>query len=301
MGNTIREKLSGIRENVELAPYTTFDIGGSADYFLDIKEEKDLIEAIKVAREFDLPFFILGSGSNLLISDKGFRGLVIKINFSNLETSNLKIKSGAGVSLKELVSTSAKLGFSGLEWAAGIPGTVGGAVRGNAGAFKGSMTDVVEEVEVLDVSVDIKVKNYILKDCEFDYRNSIFKKRKDLIILNATFSFEKGEKRKIKEDIERYLNYREEKHPLGFPSAGSVFKNPEGFSAGKLIYKCGLKGKKIGQAQVSEKHTNFIINLGGAKALDVIELIDLVKRKVKKEQGVKLEEEIQFLGFLEKL
>lgn len=295
MKETIEDKLSGIRKSVELAPYTTFNIGGPADYFLEVKEERDLIEAVKVAREFKLPFFVLGNGSNLLISDEGFRGLVIKISFSSIEISDLKIKSGAGVSLKRLVGVSAELGFSGLGWAAGIPGTVGGAVRGNAGAFKESMADIVEEVEALDTSSEIKVKNYISKDCEFDYRNSIFKKRRDLIILSVKLCFKKGEKEKIEKEIERYLNYREKRHPLKFPSAGSIFKNPENFSAGRLIHECGLDGKKIGQAQISEKHTNFIINLGEAKAGDVLELISLAKREVKVKFGIELEEEIQIL------
>lgn len=297
MDRNIEEKLTGIKKNVELAPYTTFKIGGPADYFLEVKEKEDLIKAIKTAKEFKLPFFVLGNGSNLLISDKGFRGLVMKINFSDVETLDSEIKCGAGVLLGRLVDMSTKLNFSGSEWAAGIPGTVGGAVRGNAGAFDGSMEDMVKEVEVLDISTEAEIKKYSKRDCEFDYRDSIFKRRTDLIILSIVFHLERGEQKEIKESIARYLNYRRERHPLEFSSAGSIFKNPENFSAAKLIYKCELAGKKIGQAQISEKHTNFIVNLGGAKAIDVIELINLAKQEVKNEYGVELQEEIQLLGF----
>ncbi len=305
----IKKELPQIKKNIRLAPYTTFKIGGVADYFFVAKTKEDLIKAIKTARGFELPFFLLAGGSNLLVSDKGFRGLIIKFQISNFKINptgslslrsiqqNSKIITEAGVMLRELVNTSAKLGLTGLEWLAGIPGTIGGAIRGNAGAFVKSMADLVKTVEVLEVKPELKIKNYKLKDCQFSYRNSIFKKKKNLAILSVEIQLEKGDKKEIKKNIKRYLDYRREKHPLNLPSAGSVFKNPENSSSGRLIESCGLKGKKIGQAQISEKHADFIVNLGKAKAEDVLKLINLAKQKVKEKFGIELEEEIQFLGF----
>ena len=194
--------------------------------------------------------------------------------------------------------------LSGLEWAAGIPGTVGGAVWGNAGAFGKSMKDIVQAVEVLD-SQNFKIKKFKNKDCKFDYRESIFKKKKNLIILSANLVLEKGKKEKIKKQIKNNLQYKREFQPLSFPSAGSVFKNHppiriskkilagKSFSAGELIEKCNLKGKTIGRAKISEKHANFIVNLGKARSKDVMKLINLTKKKVKKKFSVNLKEEIK--------
>ena len=264
----MKKLLPGLRKNVSLKNYTTFKIGGRAKYFFVAKNKKDLIKAIKTAQKIKLPFFILGGGSNLLVSDKGFKGLVIKY----------------GQPLSFYVS-------KGLEWAVGIPGTVQGAVYGNAGAFKKSMKDVVKEVEVFDTKTgEIKIlKN---KDCQFSYRNSVFKKNKNLIILSVKIKTKKSNIKKIKQ----YLAYKKKNHPWNYPSAGSVFKNPRGFSAAELIQRCGLKGKKIGGAKISDKHANFIINLGNAKAKDVKKLINLIKKQVKKKFGVILQEEIQFLA-----
>jgi len=279
------------KRNVLLKNYTTFKIGGPAKYFYIAKNKTDLIEAIKKAKKLKLPFFILGGGSNLLVSDKGYNGLVIKF----------------GRPLSRYVS-------KGSEWAAGIPGTVQGAVCGNAGAFGKSMKDVVESVEVFDAETG-KVKIFKNKDCRFSYRNSIFRKKKNLIILSVKIKLKKVDVKKIKQ----YLNYKKQTQPLNFPSAGSVFKNftprrkefsgagPKRFAeldkfkkngvipAAYLIDKCGLKGKKIGNVKISEKHGNFIVNLGWGKAKDVIKLIKLAKKKVKKKFKVSLEEEIRYL------
>ena len=257
------------KKNVSLKNYTTFKIGGPAKCFYIAKNKTELIEAIKEAKKLKLPFFILGRGSNLLVSDRGFNGLVIKF----------------GQPLSSYVS-------KGLEWAVGIPGTIQGAVCSNAGAFKKSMRDVVESVEVFDTETG-KVKIFKNKDCKFSYRNSIFRKKKNLIILSVKIKPKKSNTKKIKQ----YLDYRKKTQSLNFPSAGSIFKNPKGFSAGELIEKCGLKEKKIGKVKISEKHANFIVNLGRGKAKDVIKLIKLIKKRVKKKFGVVLEEEIQFLGF----
>jgi len=268
-----------------LKKYTTFKIGGPAKYFFVAKNKKDLIKAIKVAKKLKLPFFILGGGSNLLVSDKGFNGLVIKY----------------GQPLSLYVS-------KGLEWAAGLPGTIQGAVYGNAGAFQKSMKDVVKEVEVFDTKTG-KVQIFKNKDCKFSYRNSIFRKKKNLIILSVKIKSKKSNPKKIKQ----YLDYRKKTQPLNFPSAGSVFKNPVAFLAGeldkedkssfsafaaaRLIEECELKGKRVGNVKISEKHANFIVNLGRGKAEDVKKLINLAKKKVKNKFGINLEEEIQFLGF----
>ncbi len=263
----LEKLLPKVRENVLLKNYTTFKIGGLARYFFLAKNKEDIIKAAKAAKELKLPFFILGGGSNLLVSDKGFNGLVVKF----------------GQPLSSYVS-------KGLEWAVGIPGTVQGAVCGNAGAFKKSMKDAIESVEVFDTETE-KIKIFKNKDCRFSYRNSIFRKKKNLIILSVKIKTKKSNTKKIKQS----LNYRKETQPLEFFLAGSIFKNLEGFSAGELIEKCGLKGKRIGDAQISEKHANFIVNLGNAKAKDVLSLMKLAKEKVKNKFGIVLEEEVQIM------
>lgn len=284
---TIKNLLPGIKRNVLLKNYTTFKIGGPAKYFFVAKNKEELISAISAAKKNHLPFFILGGGSNLLVSDKGFNGLVVKF----------------GQPLSWYVS-------KGLEWAAGIPGTIQGGVYGNAGAFGKSMKDIIESVEVFDAETG-KIKIFKNKDCRFSYRNSIFRKKKKLIILSVRIKqqvsegSEDGEEDKVlfapkkvnAKKIKQYLDYKKQTQPLNFPSAGSVFKNPKGFSAGELIEKCGLKGKKVGNVKISEKHANFIVNLGQGKAKDVIKLIKLIKKKVKNKFKINLEEEIQFLGF----
>ncbi|MFA5386559.1 MAG: UDP-N-acetylmuramate dehydrogenase [Candidatus Paceibacterota bacterium] len=263
----IEKELPGIKKNVSLKNFTTFRIGGKARYFFVARTEEDLIKAIIAAKKIKLPFFILGGGSNVLVSDGGFKGLVIKY----------------GQPLSSCVS-------KGPEWAAGIPGTIQGAVYGNAGAFGRSMKDVVKEVEVFDVKTE-KIKILKNKDCRFSYRNSIFKKNKNLIILSVKIKTKKSDAEKIKQ----YLDYKKQNHPWNYPSAGSVFKNPDGFSAAWLIEACGLKGKRVGKAEISKKHANFIVNLGGAKEKDVIKLINIAKKTVKKKFKINLQEEIQFL------
>lgn len=292
----IEKELPSVRKNISLSDYSSFRIGGRAKYFFLANNEKDLVLAIKAAKKKRLPFFVLGGGSNLLISDKGFKGLVIKIQNTKYQILNTKIITEAGVSLSLLLNETIKRNLTGLEWAAGIPGTVGGAVNGNAGAFGKSMKDITKTVTVLEIPNKFKIKKYKNKECYFGYRDSLFKKKKDLIIVSAELQLKKGKKNEIKKKIEEYLEYKKRTQPLNYPSAGSVFKNPAGFSAGELIEKAGLKGKKIGNAKISEKHANFIVNLGNAKAEDVIKLIKLIKREVKNKFRVKLEEEIQYLG-----
>ena len=310
-----------IKEKISLQEYTTFKIGGPARYFFVAKNKEDLKNAILWAKKKKLPFFILGGGSNVLFSDNGFNGLVIKIQNSNLkiqnENSKFKIICGAGLPLVKLVFKSSEIGATGLENLVGIPGTLGGAIWGNAGAFGREIGDLVEEVRVLDVgSSKLEVKKLKKEDCKFGYRNSIFKRRKNWIILEATLELKKGNKKEIEEKIKEILKLRKEKQPLELPCAGSVFKNvpikkvpkkiqekfnekiKNGFlPAGVLIEAAGLKGFQIGGAKISEKHANFIVNLGGAYAKDVWKLIQKIKKEVKRKFKINLEEEIKLAGF----
>ena len=313
----IEEYLPKVERNVSLAEYNTFKIGGKAQYFFIARNKDNLIKAIKTAKDLKLPFFILGKGSNILFSDKGFKGLVVNFRFSTCDFKKNKIFAGAGTLLNKLVRSAQKNNLTGLEWAVGIPGTLGGAIYGNAQSFFVRMSDIVESVEALDKRT-LEIKNFSNEGCCFYLKNSIFKTNKDLIILSAVLRLKKGNKRGIEKRIKDYLSYRRTRHPLRFPSAGSVFINPEikientglfkqfpqlkefnkkgVIPSAYLIEQCGLKGKKIGKAQFSDKHTNFIINLGGAKAKDVLALINLAKQEVKKKFGISLKEEIQIIS-----
>lgn len=314
----LKLELPEIKHNVLLKDFTTFKIGGPAKYFFVVKNIEELKLTIIIAIKFKIPVFILGGGSNLLVSEKGFNGLVIKIQNSKIELINKSIiKADAGVNFSRLVALSVENSLSGFEWAGGIPGmTVGGAVYGNAQAFGSKTSELIKEVEVFDIK---KNKTFCLdkEQCKFSLKTSIFKKNKNLIVLSAVFVLNKEDKNIIQERIKEFINHRKKHHPVNFPSAGSVFVNPEKIiknkillkkypelvsmnnkgiiPAGFLIEKCGLRGKIIGKAQISEKHCNFVINLGGAKANDVLNLIKLAKQKVKQKFNINLETEIQIL------
>ena len=301
-----------LQNKVILANFTTFKIGGPAKYFVKAKNQKEIIDAIKWAEKRNLPFFILGNGSNVLFSDNVFAGLVIKLQNAKYEIRNTKIVAEVGCPLQKLVQESVKKGLAGLEWAAGIPATLGGAIYGNAGAFGKEMKDTIEKVKTLELeNCGLRIKELTNKDCKFGYRDSIFKRKKNWIILEATLKFKKGNKKELKEKVKEILKIRKEKQPLEYPSAGSIFKNvplkeipqkiqnkfkdkiKNGFlPAAVLIETAGLKGKKIGGAKISEKHTNFIINFKNAKAKDVLPLINLIKRVVYQKFKIKLKEEI---------
>lgn len=310
MNNKILNELSGIAKNVPLKNYTTYKIGGPAKYFFVAKTKEDLMAAVKIAKKLKLSVFILGGGSNLLISDKGFNGLVIMINILGVESKGSKLIVGAGEKLVKLSYLSADKSLSGLEWATSIPGAaIGGSIYGHAQAFGTKISSIVESVQVID-SKTLKLKTFTNKECQFSLKNSIFKKNKNLIIVSAVLNFKKGKKEEIKKKIKEFLDYRRNKHPIEFPTPGSAFVNPEikiknkkllkefpelnGFNklgiiaAGFLIAKSGLAGKKIGNAQISEKHSNFIVNLGGAKAKDVLALMNLARKKVKNNFGISL-------------
>lgn len=310
----IKQKVFGLEENVLLKNHTTFKIGGPARFFYEAETKEDLINALEQIKKLDLCFFLLGKGSNLLVSDKGYLGIVIKVANSNLQVSDSKIICGAGTPLDKLVKLSAKKGLSGLEWAAGIPGTLGGAIWGNAGAFGKSMADILEKVEIFDIK---KLSKETTESKTPSYRNSVFK-HKNWVILSGILNLNRKDKTKIGKRIKSNLEYRKKNHPQK-PSAGSIFKNckskikkPELLNkfpplrkfnqkgtipAGYLIDQCGLKGKKIGSAQISPKHANFIVNLGEASSQDVLDLIELAQGKVNQKFGIKLKKEIQLLGF----
>jgi UDP-N-acetylmuramate dehydrogenase len=286
--------LKGINKNVLLEKFTTFKIGGRAKYFFTAKNKESFIQALNWAAKNSLPSFVLGGGSNLLIADAGFNGLVIKNENKKCKTKGKKIFTGSGTPLVALLKYAVKNRLTGLEWSVGIPGTVGGAIFGNAGAFGESIRDCLAEAEVFDVK-NKKIIIFKNIDCKFSYRQSIFKRNKNLVIISATFFLKKSTSKAINKKIKNFLNYRNAHQPLNFSSAGSVFANPKNFSAGELIEKCGLKGKKIGNAKFSEKHANFIVNLGKARACDIKKLINLAKKSVKNKFGVDLEEEIRYL------
>ena len=283
------------QKNVLLKNYTTYKIGGPAKYFLIVKNKEDLIEATKLAKELKLPVFILGGGSNVLVLDKGFNGLVIKMENSKIDFSGQNsVYVEAGVNSAKLVKFTIDNSLSGVEWFAGIPGTVGGAIYGNAQAFGVKISDSVKTVEALDLKKG-KIVNLSNKQCKFSLKNSIFKRNKNLIIISAVLKLKKTKKEDIEAKVKEHISYRKKWHPIKFPSAGSVFVNPK-ITASSLIENCGLKGKKIGKAQISLQHANFIVNLGGAKAKDVLALIKLAKQKVKKTFNINLEQEVQQLG-----
>jgi len=292
----LQHPVSGIKQNVALANHTTFKIGGPAKYFYQVKNFNEIVELVKIAKKAKMPYFILGGGSNILVSDKGFNGLVIKITSYELRITDCSIIVDAGILLNKLVDETVKAGLTGLEWATGIPGTVGGAVRGNAGAFNRSIADNIKSVKALKIP-ELRITDYGLQELKFGYKDSIFKHNKD-IILSVEIKLRKGNKDKSKQIIKEHLAYRDKHQPLQFPSAGCIFKNPEGKHAGYLIEQCGLRGVKVGGAMISEKHGNFIINTGGAKARDVKKLINLCKEKVRKKFKLELEEEIEYLGRL---
>jgi UDP-N-acetylmuramate dehydrogenase len=318
----LEKELPGIQKNILLKDYTTFKVGGPAKYFFVARNRDEMVLAISAAKKFKLPIFILAGGSNVLISDKGFNGLVIRIEISKIDFFDGKVSAEAGVLLPKFAALVSKKGYAGFEWAVGIPGTVGGAVFGNAQAFGSRISDLVETVEVLDLK-NLKFKNLSKEQCKFVLKDSIFKNplasEKSLVIISVVFNLKTGLENEIKESVRKFLKHRKSRHPIEFPSAGSVFVNPEikiknkkllekypelaelnmlpAIPSGYFIEKCGLKGKKKGNAQISEKHANFIINLGGAKAKDILFLMDLAQKKVKEAFGVNLKTEIQRIGF----
>ncbi len=279
------------QNNVNLSEYISFKIGGPAKYFYIARTKEDLIEAVKSK----LPFFILGGGSNVLALDEGYNGLVIKVATSKLEVNDNEIFTEAGVNSSDLVGLASSSSLSGLEWAAGIPGTVGGAVYGNASAHGSRISDVIKEVEVLDKNT-LEVKTLSAGECQFSEKSSIFKKDKNLIVLSVVLRLEKGDKEAIIKKAKDNIHSREERQPLNYPSAGSMFINLQGEEPSSvLIDKAGLKGTKVGGVEISTKHAGFIINKGKATSKDVLELVEIIKKEVKAKYNIELEQEIQII------
>lgn len=277
--------------------HTSFKIGGTADYFFKATTLEELQNIIKFAKIKEWPITIIGNGSNLLVTDKGIRGLVIKIDINKLKIEKKDkfavVEVGAGNKLMALATKMKDEELSGLEGLSGIPGSVGGAVVMNAGAYGKEMKDVVLSTTCMDKNG--KLYTFSNEEQEFSYRNSIFQK-KDYIIIETKLKLEYGKKDEIQKRMEGYFKSRKEKQPIEYPSAGSSFKRQEGIITAKLIDDVGLKGYKIGGAQVSEKHAGFIVNYNNATATDVINLINYIKEKVYSKYGIKIEEEIKIIG-----
>ena len=287
-----------IKQNEPLSKHTTFAIGGPAKHFVAVKTKEEVLEAIEFAKNKELPFFLIGGGSNLLVRDKGYEGLIIKMQIGGLKTEGEKITIGAGILLSQAMNESANKGLSGLEWAVGIPGTVGGAVNGNAGAYGRAIAESVEEIIVLaEENGEWKEKKYSNKECCFEYRKSKFKNLANReIILSVGLKLQKSDVEKVRGEIRNTALQRKGKVPSQ-PSAGCVFKNikKDGqlvAAIGKLVDGCGLKGTRSGNAEIPLLHGNYIVNMGDAKADDVISLINLCKQKVKEKFSFELEEEI---------
>ena len=284
-----------IRIGEPMAEHTTFRIGGPADLFLIPEKEEEIRKIRRICKEENIPLFILGNGSNLLVSDRGFRGAVLWIykNLSHFEVQDEQIRASAGCLLSALSVAARNASLAGLEFAGGIPGTLGGAVRMNAGAYGGEMKDVIKTVRVLTPEGDIQ--DIPGSEMGFGYRTSIVE-QKNLAVLEAVISLKKGDPLVIRDTMRDLNARRADKQPLEYPSAGSTFKRPEGYFAGKLIMEAGLAGYQVGGARVSEKHCGFVINAGGATASDVKRLIEDVRLKVRLNSGVLLEPEVRFLG-----
>lgn len=286
-----------ILENELLKKHTTFKVGGPARFFCEARNLKDIQKAINFAKKEKIKYFILGGGSNVLFSDKGFDGLVIKLCCPKISIKrNGQIIADGGVNLSKLVINAVEKGWKGLEELAGIPGTVGGAIYGNAGLGKNGpwIGDFVEKIELLMPNGTTKeVGNRWMK---FSYRHSKLKEFKDKkpIVLSVIFQLKKGDGKEMKETIKEKASMRKDKYPQK-PSSGCIFKNPLENAAAFFIDKSGLKGKKIGGAEISKKHANFIVNNGKAKAEDILKLIDLIKKEVKKKFKINLEEEVQII------
>lgn len=278
----------------EMKNHIYFKVGGPADIFLTPKSVEQLAETVKICRENNIPYFIIGNGSNLLVKDGGMRGVVIALTKLNkIQSKGNFIKADAGVLLKDVSDKAVENSLTGFEFACGIPGSVGGAVFMNAGAYGGEIKNVILEAEVMDNEGNIIV---LSKDeLELGYRTSKVMKE-NLIVISAIFQLELGEKEVIESRVEELTRKREEKQPLEYPSAGSTFKRPEGYFAGKLIQDAGLKGYSIGGAAVSEKHSGFVINKNGATAKDILDLIKYVQQEVHKQFGVELHTEVRILG-----
>ena len=280
----------------DMGGHTTFRAGGCADVFVTPQSITEAADIVRLLLARKAKYTVIGNGSNLLVSDKGYRGCIVCMGSAvgSITVSGNVITAGAGALLSKVANAAYENGLTGLEYASGIPGTLGGAVVMNAGAYGGEMKDVITSVTMLDAA-NGKTVIFTGEDMKFGYRTSVVKNH-PLIVLEAQITLDAGRKEEIKEKMDELARRRKEKQPLEFPSAGSTFKRPEGYFAGKLIEDAGLKGFSVGGAAVSEKHCGFIVNKGGATASDIIELIKKVRLTVNEKFGVMLEPEVVILG-----
>ena len=286
---------AGVRENESMAAHTTFKTGGPADLMLLPHTEDGLISVLRVLREESVPFSVIGRGSNLLVSDEGLHGAVVKLaeRMDGISVRENRVTAQAGASLRPICLEAIRAGLSGLEFAGGIPGSLGGAVAMNAGAYGGEIGDFITSVRVLDRRFETLCLS--AAELDFSYRRSAVAEQ-EYIVLDAEFTLPEGDPQASMDKMNELNARRRDKQPLNYPSAGSTFKRPAGHFAGALIEQCGLKGFSIGGAQVSEKHARFIINMGDAFSRDIYELILHVQDTVLKETGVFLEPEVKMLG-----
>ncbi len=282
-----------VQENVLLKPYTTMRVGGMADYFLSISSKEELITALQMIEQTNLPYFVLGNGSNVIFKDEGFRGIVLHLSsaLSKITVKGNIIVAQAGALLNSLSKTALLNSLSGLECLSGIPGSVGGAVAMNAGAYGTEIKDVLLSALVLK---DLQCVTYSLRDMAYGYRKSAVLQEKS-IVLEATFQLKQGNKEEMLQKINCLKEQRKAKQPLTYPSSGSFFKRPEGHFAGALIEQAGLKGFRIGDAMVSEKHAGFVINAGNATAKDILLLSEHIKKEVYERFQVELHEEVRII------
>ena len=284
-----------VLEMENLNKYTSFHIGGPAKALVFPRDEKSLIEIIKICKSENLKYIVLGNCTNVLVSDKGYDGVVIMLKnvLDNIDINEDTIEAGAGATLRSVANTALSYSLTGFEFAHGIPGSVGGGVIMNAGAYDGELKDIVESVRVLDDNLNIiELSN---EDMNFSYRTSVAQEN-NYIVLSAKFKLAKGDSIKIKEKMDDLWNRRVTKQPLEWPSAGSTFRRPKGYFAGKLIDDSGLRGFTHGNASISDKHCGFVINKGGATAREVRETIETVQKIVKDNYGVELKREVKYIG-----
>ena len=284
-----------VRINEPMKNHTTFKIGGPAQYYVTPESVTQIQEVVSLCRDMNIPLHVIGNGSNILVGDDGVDGVVLALfnTFSDYEIKDNVITAQAGMSLIKLAVIALREGLTGLEFASGIPGSVGGAVYMNAGAYDGQMKDVVTSVTVLDEAGNIRILGR--DELDMGYRTSAVAKH-NMIVLQVVIELKYGDKEQIKARMNQLSELRKQKQPLEYPSAGSTFKRPEGYFAGKLIADAGLKGYGIGGAAVSEKHAGFVVNIGGATAKDVVELTDYIKKRIMEQFGVTLELEIKRIG-----
>ena len=284
-----------VRLHEPMKKHTTFRIGGPADYYLCPHSIEELQKILQICKEKKIEFFILGNGSNLLVSDKGYRGAVIQLwkNFSDIDRKGTTIIVKAGALLSKVAAEALEESLTGMEFASGIPGTMGGAVMMNAGAYGGEMKDIIREVTVLTREGELLTLSK--EEMNFGYRTSVVKE-KGYVVISAELQLRKGDREEIRKVMDELKERRVTKQPLDMPSAGSTFKRPEGYFAGKLIMDAGLRGFSVGGAQISEKHCGFVVNKGDATAADVLGLIGEVQKRVQEKFGVALEPEVKFLG-----